>query len=157
MKIGSVVEPDPGVERRHDEVVEREGERDHRPGDDRRQDQRQRHVAEGAERRRPEVARGLLQPRIHPDRPRPDDDRHVRDAERDVGERDLPERAVRPEQLGEEDQQADPHDDLGRHHRQEEQRLGRAGAAELQAGEAEAQQRAQDRRADDGEQRPPRA
>ena len=36
------------------------------------------------------------------------------------------ERAVLAEQLAEEDQQADAHDDLGRHHRQQEQRLGGA-------------------------------
>ena len=51
--------------------------------------------------RRPEVAGGLLQARVQLDRPGADDDRHVRDAERDVGERDLGDRAVlAAEELG---------------------------------------------------------
>ena len=127
MKIGSVVEPDAGVERGHDEVVEGQREGEHRPGRDRRRDQRQRHVPEGAPaptrpgRGRPPPAVGPCPPPARGPR------RHVRDAERDVGDRDLADRAVRPEQLEEEHQQADAHDDLGRDHRQQQQGLRRAG------------------------------
>ena len=60
---------------------------------------------------------------------------------------------IAAEQLEEEDQQADPHDDLGRHHRQEEERLGRAAAAEPQPGQPEPEQRPEDRRHDDGDRR----
>ena len=103
----------------------------------------------------PEVAGRLLQVRVHAGRAGPDDDRHVRDAERDVRDRQLAERAVRVEQLQEEQQQAQPHDDLGRHHRQEQQRLGRGAAAEPQPGQPEAEQRAEDRRHDDRDERDP--
>ena len=139
---------DARVERRDDQVVERQRERQHRPGRDRRQQQRQRHVPERAPRRRPEVARGLLQLRVEVRGARPDDDRHVRDAERDVGDRDLLDRALAVEQLPEEQQQADAHDDL----RASPSAAGAASPppprdAVAQPREPEAQQRAQDRRA----------
>ena len=49
--------------------------------------ERQGDVPERAPRRRAEVAGRLLEVRIQADRPCPDDDRHVRDAERDVRDR----------------------------------------------------------------------
>ena len=47
----------------------------------------------------PEVAGGLLEVRVQPDRPGADDDRDVRHAERDVGDRDLGERPLAAEHL----------------------------------------------------------
>ena len=155
MYSGSVEEPDPGVERRDDVVIEREREREQRPGQDGREDERQRDVAERAERRRSEVARRLLELRVHARGPGPDDDGHIADAERDLGEHELGERAARPEGRREEDQQAQAHDDLGGHHRQQEERLGGGAAAEPDPGEGQAQERADGGRDDDDDEREP--
>ena len=87
---------DAGVEARDDEVVERQREGDHPAGRHRRREERQRDVPERPPRRRPEVARRLLEVGVQPDRPCPDDDRHVRHAERDMRDRDLGERSLPP-------------------------------------------------------------
>ena len=64
---------------------------------------------------------------------------------------ELRERAACIEQLEEEQQQRQAHDDLGRDHGQEQQCLGRRPAAEPQAGQAEAEQRPEDRRDEHGD------
>ena len=79
-----------------------------------------------AVRRRSQVARRLLHARVERDRAAsPDDDRHVADGERDVGDRDLQDRPVGLEHEREEQQQADAHDDLRGDHGQQDQRVGR--------------------------------
>ena len=88
-----------GIEGRDDQVVEREREGEHRAGRDGRQQERQRHVAEGPVGRRAQVPGRLLDVRVEGHCPGTDDDGHVRDAERDVGDGDLGERAIRLEEL----------------------------------------------------------
>ena len=110
-------------------------------------------MAECPPRRGSEITGRLLQGGVHARRAGPDDDRHERDAEGDVCDRQLGERPPGIERLEEEQQQRQPHDDLGGHHRQEQQRLGRGSGAESVPGEPQPQERAQDGRDHDGDTR----
>src|SRR6185437_8921141 len=81
---------DAGGERGHDHLVEREREREERPGDQRCRDRRQRHVDERLEAVRAQVHRRLGQRRRHAAEPGDHVVEHDHDAERRVADDDRP-------------------------------------------------------------------
>ena len=118
-----------GDEGGDDVVVDREGEDEEGGGGDSGEGEREGDPAKGLPGAGPEVARRLGERRIEPGEAGADDDRHVGEAEDDVGD---DHRAEREAQAGdpEEGEEGGAQDHLGEDHRQVEESLGGAAAAE---------------------------
>ena len=115
--------------------------------EDRRRDQRQRHLPEGRPLVGAEVHRGFLEMPVEADQPRLHGHDRVADDEHDVRDRDR-EEAGRDLQLQEERQQRGAEHDLGRGHRHEDEQVGSSPPVEAVTDERERDQGPESRRHD---------